>query len=247
MAKKGGMDLDSILDQALDDFEEIESAENAKKVLNRGSKQSGRKNEQKGNDLNKVGTESLSWFAFTSKNITTINPTVFNKGGQNDRGFRSSRLRWDTAVYATGSEWYISWNRNCRRLIRQVMDILTDLFWVRATYRISCHSTVATVVCIAGTIINANCSSTRRLIMWWTYEGLLFTIIQICKNVQRRKECWSISSRKYCRPRGDYIANQLKFECSASLATVSDDFRSLRSFVAHCKLLHYYVFLQPFQ
>ena len=60
MAKKGGMDLDSILDQALDDFEEIESAENAKKVLNRGSKQSGRKNEQKGNDLNKVGTESLS-------------------------------------------------------------------------------------------------------------------------------------------------------------------------------------------
>ena len=33
MSKKGGIDLDSILDQALDDFEEIESAENANKVL----------------------------------------------------------------------------------------------------------------------------------------------------------------------------------------------------------------------
>jgi hypothetical protein len=31
--KKSELDLDSILDQALDDFEEIESAENAKKVL----------------------------------------------------------------------------------------------------------------------------------------------------------------------------------------------------------------------
>jgi hypothetical protein len=32
--KKSELDLDSILDQALDDFEEIEYAENAKKVLN---------------------------------------------------------------------------------------------------------------------------------------------------------------------------------------------------------------------
>ena len=46
MAKKGGVDLDSILDQALDDFEEIESAENAKKVLSRGDRQSGNKTQQ---------------------------------------------------------------------------------------------------------------------------------------------------------------------------------------------------------
>ena len=90
MAKKGGMDLDSILDQALDDFEEIESAENAKKVLNRGSKQTGRKSEilrcagEKENDSNKVLAESLSRLAFASKNTITINQAVFNKGGQDD-------------------------------------------------------------------------------------------------------------------------------------------------------------------
>ena len=47
MSKKGGIDLDSILDQALDDFEEIESAENAKKVLSRGDRQSAGKSSQK--------------------------------------------------------------------------------------------------------------------------------------------------------------------------------------------------------
>lgn len=39
MSKKGGIDLDSILDQALDDFEEIELAQNARKVISRGGRQ----------------------------------------------------------------------------------------------------------------------------------------------------------------------------------------------------------------
>ena len=43
MAKKGGIDLDSILDQALDDFDEIESAESAKKASARASKQNAKK------------------------------------------------------------------------------------------------------------------------------------------------------------------------------------------------------------
>jgi hypothetical protein len=43
MAKKGGIDLDSILDQALDDFDEIESAESAKKASARASAQNTKK------------------------------------------------------------------------------------------------------------------------------------------------------------------------------------------------------------
>jgi hypothetical protein len=43
MAKKGGIDLDSILDQALDDFDEIESAESAKKASARASAQTAKK------------------------------------------------------------------------------------------------------------------------------------------------------------------------------------------------------------
>ena len=90
MAKKGGMDLDSILDQALDDFEEIETAENAKKVLSRGSKQSGRKSEilrsagEKEIDPNKVLAKLLSRLAFASMNTMAINQAVFTKGGQDD-------------------------------------------------------------------------------------------------------------------------------------------------------------------
>ena len=40
MSKHDGIDLDSILDQALDDFEEIEIAQSAKKVVNVGVRQS---------------------------------------------------------------------------------------------------------------------------------------------------------------------------------------------------------------
>jgi hypothetical protein len=43
MAKKGGIDLDSILDQALDDFDEIESAESAKKASARATAQNAKK------------------------------------------------------------------------------------------------------------------------------------------------------------------------------------------------------------
>ena len=39
MSKHDGIDLDSILDQALDDFEEIELAQSAKKVVNSGVRQ----------------------------------------------------------------------------------------------------------------------------------------------------------------------------------------------------------------
>jgi signal recognition particle GTPase len=40
MSKTSGLDLDSILDQALDDFDEIEISENAKKLIAEEAKQS---------------------------------------------------------------------------------------------------------------------------------------------------------------------------------------------------------------
>ena len=46
MSKNGGIDLDSILDQALDDFEEIELAQSAKKVVNIGARQSTKDGDQ---------------------------------------------------------------------------------------------------------------------------------------------------------------------------------------------------------
>ena len=45
MSKKGGIDLDSILDQALDDFDEIETADIKRKALLKAEKQNSKKNE----------------------------------------------------------------------------------------------------------------------------------------------------------------------------------------------------------
>lgn len=61
MAKKSGIDLDSILDQALDDFDEIESAESAKKASARASAQNAKKKdalaaEKSGNSKDKPTT-----------------------------------------------------------------------------------------------------------------------------------------------------------------------------------------------
>ena len=68
MSKKGGIDLDSILDQALDDFEEIESAENANKVLKKGERQSGNK-----------GDVQAAEMAARSKSKTTASGKVFEE------------------------------------------------------------------------------------------------------------------------------------------------------------------------
>jgi hypothetical protein len=45
MSKKGGVDLDSILDQALDDFDEIETADIKRKALLKAERQNTKKNE----------------------------------------------------------------------------------------------------------------------------------------------------------------------------------------------------------
>ena len=45
MSKKGGIDLDSILDQALDDFDEIETADIKRKALLKAEKLNSKKNE----------------------------------------------------------------------------------------------------------------------------------------------------------------------------------------------------------
>ena len=45
MSKKGGIDLDSILDQALDDFDDIETADTKRKALLKAEKQNSKKNE----------------------------------------------------------------------------------------------------------------------------------------------------------------------------------------------------------
>ena len=45
MSKKGGVDLDSILDQALDDFDEIETADIKRKALLKAERQTSKKNE----------------------------------------------------------------------------------------------------------------------------------------------------------------------------------------------------------
>lgn len=45
MSKKGGVDLDSILDQALDDFDEIETADIKRKALLKAERQISKKNE----------------------------------------------------------------------------------------------------------------------------------------------------------------------------------------------------------
>ena len=45
MSKKGGVDLDSILDQALDDFDEIETADIKRKALLKAERQTSKKND----------------------------------------------------------------------------------------------------------------------------------------------------------------------------------------------------------
>ena len=66
MAKKGGLDLDSILDQALDDFDEIEIAEKTKKVSASTKSQNVKKNDlpvadKAGNSKEKINSKVHSY------------------------------------------------------------------------------------------------------------------------------------------------------------------------------------------
>ena len=65
MSKKGGIDLDSILDQALDDFDEIETADIKRRALLKAEKQNSKKNES-------LATQKLNSSKETLKSISKV-------------------------------------------------------------------------------------------------------------------------------------------------------------------------------